>query len=92
MPLKRARIELFGRVQGVGFRFFAQQMALKYRVDGYVRNTPQGSVEVVAEGEEDVLAKFIEELKKGPPSARVRDVRIIWGEAKGDLRGFRIAF
>ncbi|MGB9877699.1 MAG: acylphosphatase, partial [bacterium] len=33
MPLKRARIELFGRVQGVGFRFFAQQMALKYRVD-----------------------------------------------------------
>ncbi|MGB9878271.1 MAG: acylphosphatase, partial [bacterium] len=61
-------------------------------VDGYVRNTPQGSVEVVAEGEEDVLAKFIEELKKGPPSARVRDVRIIWGEAKGDLRGFRIAF
>ena len=92
MPLKRARIELFGRVQGVGFRFFAQQLALKYRIDGYVRNTFQGTVEVLAEGEEDALANFIRELKKGPPAARVRDVKIVWGEAKGDLRGFRVAF
>lgn len=92
MPLKRARIELFGRVQGVGFRFYAQGMALRYRIDGYVRNTPFGSVEVVAEGEENALAKFIEELRKGPPAARVRDVRIVWGEAKGDIRGFRVVY
>lgn len=92
MPLKRARIELFGRVQGVGFRFFAQGMAIRYRIDGYVRNTPSGSVEVVAEGDEDALAKFIEELKKGPPGARVLNARIIWGEAKGDLRGFHIVY
>jgi acylphosphatase len=92
MPLKRAHIEIFGRVQGVGFRFFAQQMAMKYRIDGYVRNTLQGTVEVVAEGDEESLAKFIEELRKGPPSARVRDMKIVWGEAKGDLRGFRVVF
>ncbi len=92
MPLRRARIELFGRVQGVGFRFFAQEMALRYRIDGYVQNTFSGSVEVVAEGEEDALAKFIEELKKGPPGARVQNVRIVWGEAKGDIRGFRVVY
>lgn len=92
MPLRRARIELFGKVQGVGFRFFAQQMAVKYRVDGYVRNTPFGTVEVVAEGDEDALCKFIEELKKGPPAARVRDVKIVWSDAKCDLRGFRVVY
>lgn len=92
MPQKRALIELFGKVQGVGFRFFAQSAAMRYRIDGYVRNTPSGTVEILAEGEEDNLIKFIEELKKGPPAARVRDARIIWSEAKGDLRGFRIVY
>lgn len=92
MPLRRARIEIFGKVQGVGFRFFAQSMALKYRIDGYVRNTPSGSVEVVAEGDEDALSKFIEELRKGPPGAGVRDMRIVWGEPKFDLKGFRIVY
>lgn len=92
MPLKRARIELLGKVQGVGFRFFAEGMAIRYRLDGYVRNTPSGGVEVVAEGDEDAIAKFIEELKKGPPGARVQGARVIWGEAKGDLRGFRVVY
>jgi acylphosphatase len=72
-----------GRVQGVGFRFFAQERARARRLAGSVRNLPSGSVEVDAEGPDEVLRGYLEELHQGPPAARVSDVTVRWLSAQG---------
>ena len=63
-----------GRVQGVGYRWFAQRTAERLGVRGYVRNLPGGEVEVRAEGEETILELLKEELQRGPHAARVSEV------------------
>ena len=63
-----------GRVQGVGFRWFTEQEARKHRIQGYVRNLPDGRVEIWAQGEIESLGEFRASLKKGPPAARVKEV------------------
>ena len=60
-----------GRVQGVGFRFFAQAAAAREGVYGWVRNLPDGQVEVHAEGEAEAIDRFEHRLGHGPPGARV---------------------
>ncbi|MFA5112711.1 MAG: acylphosphatase [Candidatus Margulisiibacteriota bacterium] len=57
--LKRAEATFFGRVQGVGFRFTAENVANAYKLTGFVRNLPDGSVEVVVEGEEGEIKSFL---------------------------------
>ena len=71
-----AEIRIYGRVQGVGFRFFTTRKAQLYQIKGWVKNMPDGSVKCIAEGEESNIQEFIKELKKGPRSARVRDTEI----------------
>ncbi len=63
-----------GRVQGVGFRFFAVQAARRAGVTGTVRNLRDGSVEAIAEGSTDKLAAFRFELERGPSFSRVTSV------------------
>ena len=63
-----------GRVQGVGFRYFVVETAVRFGVRGYVRNTMDGEVEVHAEGEEPALAGLRVELERGPMLARVIEV------------------
>jgi acylphosphatase len=65
-----------GRVQGVGFRYFAQATAAREGLHGWVRNLPDGSVEVSAEGEAESVERFERHLRHGPPSARVSDVQV----------------
>ncbi len=72
----RVRIIVKGRVQGVGYRFFTRRTALELGIKGYVRNLPDGTVEVVAEGSPEALDKFIEKLREGPPLAIVEDMDI----------------
>lgn len=60
-----------GRVQGVGFRFFTQAAAVREGIYGWVRNLPDGRVEVMAEGETDAVNRFEHRLRHGPPGARV---------------------
>src|SRR5260370_31841370 len=76
----RARIRLIisGRVQGVGFRFSAYDEANRLGVAGFVRNLPGGEVEVIAEGPREVLKMLASWAHRGPPSARVTDVREEW--------------
>lgn len=69
MRAKRAVVS--GRVQGVGFRFFTERAARELGVRGWVRNLPDGSVETVAEGEDEAMARFLERLRRGPLSSRV---------------------
>jgi acylphosphatase len=70
------RIRVTGRVQGVGYRFFAQRQAAALGLSGYVRNLPDGDVEVVAQGDEQALASLVEDLRRGPPSGIVRDCTV----------------
>jgi len=64
-------VVILGRVQGVGFRAFVEDEALKHGAGGWVRNRPDGSVEAVFAGEEQAVAAVIEACRKGPPGARV---------------------
>lgn len=85
---KRLRAIIHGRVQGVGFRFFACQEAKDLGLTGYVRNLPDGTVEVVAEGEESALQRFLELLKEGPRLAHVTRVDTSWSEPTGQFSYF----
>ncbi|MCS6985768.1 MAG: acylphosphatase [Leptospiraceae bacterium] len=67
---------IFGIVQGVGYRAFAQSVAQSLKLSGYVRNLPDGSVECVAQGSEEVLSRFYERLREGPPLARVSEIQV----------------
>jgi acylphosphatase len=71
----RVRLVVSGRVQGVGFRWFVREAARQHRLAGWVRNRTDGSVEVEASGEEGSVRGLIEVLRRGPPGARVDDVR-----------------
>ena len=78
-----------GRVQGVGYRGFCVDEAVRLHVDGYARNLGDGAtVEVVAEADEPTLRQFVERLREGPVLAHVRDVDFRWEEATGEFRGF----
>ncbi len=64
-----------GRVQGVGYRWFVQQTATKLGIKGYVRNLPDGTVELEAEGSPESLNTLINEMKKGPRGADVQAIK-----------------
>jgi acylphosphatase len=70
------RAVVTGRVQGVGFRFFAERAAREAGVRGWVRNAVDGSVETVAEGEEEAVTSYLERLHKGPVGSRVIGVSV----------------
>lgn len=65
-----------GRVQGVGFRFFAERAAREAGVTGWVRNLPDGSVETVAEGPEEAVEKYLGRLRDGPRMGKVTSVLV----------------
>ncbi|KAK0560044.1 hypothetical protein OC861_006430 [Tilletia horrida] len=69
-------ISFTGRVQGVGFRYATAHEARSLRLGGWVKNESDGSVAGAATGPEDVLAKFVTFLKRGPSSARVDDLNV----------------
>lgn len=67
-----------GLVQGVGFRYFVLRKAAALGLSGYVRNSPDGSVEVMAEGEKALLEELLSALRIGPRSAAVRHLALEW--------------
>jgi acylphosphatase len=86
----RARILITGLVQGVFFRREITDLARNLGVTGWVRNIPDGSVEVICEGDRDKLDKVIQFCRVGPSGARVRNVDVDWLDFRGEFRGFRI--
>ena len=67
---------LSGRVQGVGFRYFAEVLASRYNIKGYVRNIYDCKVEIVCQGDPDNLDKFILEVKNGPSFSHITNVEM----------------
>ncbi|HXF04979.1 MAG TPA: acylphosphatase [Blastocatellia bacterium] len=85
------RFIISGRVQGVGFRYFALRQAERYGITGYVRNLDDGRVEVLAQGEEADVAAFLDVLRQGPPLARVTFVEQEIVESSRPLSRFIVA-
>ncbi|MFM9372711.1 acylphosphatase [Streptomyces sp. Da 82-17] len=87
--MTRKRVVVTGDVQGVFFRDTCRRTALQYRVTGWVRNLPDGSVEAVFEGEPHHVAILVEWAREGPPAATVRGVEVVNEEPEG-LRDFEV--
>ena len=79
-----------GRVQGVGFRFFAEAAAAHEGLHGFVRNLPDGRVEIAAEGEAEAMERFEHSVRHGPPGARVARVEVDNAMPTGRDTGFSI--
>jgi acylphosphatase len=86
----RLHVTVEGRVQGVGFRSFVQENAVLLGVTGWVRNRWNGAVELLAEGSQQNLEKFLQIVQRGPRAAFVSDVSIEWLSATGEFRDFRV--
>lgn len=90
--LARLEATVHGLVQGVYFRQHTRQEANRLRLAGWVANQPDGSVRVVAEGEEAVLRQLLDFLSQGPPAARVDLVEIAWTAATAEFSDFRVRY
>ncbi|RKY98155.1 MAG: acylphosphatase [Candidatus Hydrothermota bacterium] len=90
--MKAVHIIVHGVVQGVGFRYFVWRRARAYNIHGWVRNRPDGTVEILAQGEEGMLNEFIKEVKIGPPAAHVTRVDIQESSPDFTLNDFEIRF
>ncbi len=87
---KQAHFIVSGRVQGVGFRFFVRECAQELKLNGAVRNLPDGTVEAWAEGEENTINSLLELIRQGNGYSRVTDMDLEWSDAAGEWRDFRV--
>ncbi|MBI2121574.1 MAG: acylphosphatase [Candidatus Sungbacteria bacterium] len=90
MPKKRATIRVVGIVQGVMYRQNARRKAASLGLLGWIKNEPDGSVQIIAEGSKNEITKFLEWCKRGTPWAEVEEVLCDWGEITGEFKSFEI--
>lgn len=85
-----ARIVVRGLVQGVGFRYFVLRHASRLGLTGFVQNLYNSDVEIEVEGNRSIVEEFIQEVKVGPRSAHVADLKIEWKKPDRRFRGFEV--
>jgi acylphosphatase len=90
--LVRVRVFASGRVQGVAYRFFVEKYANALGITGWVRNLPDGRVEVLAEGAGEDIEGFLDRLREGPRLARLDGLDVRRERATGEFSGFRVVF
>lgn len=88
---KCAKLKIFGKVQGVFFRDFTEEQANKLGVKGWVKNMPDGTVEALIEGKDELLEQMIIWCYEGSPNAIVKDVKVEWVKPEGCV-GFEIKY
>jgi acylphosphatase len=90
----RKRIHVFysGHVQGIGFRYTAQDIAMTLDITGWVKNLADGRVEVVAEGEEEAIKVFLEKISKGQLGRYIKDVELLREKPTREFESFEVAF
>lgn len=88
----RCYVLISGRVQGVFFRQNTLERAKSLSLKGWVRNTEDGKVEAVFEGEKEKIEKILEWAKKGPTLARVDNLEVKWEDFKGEFEDFEIKY
>ena len=90
--LKRVGVLVTGRVQGVGYRYYTEDAANHFGLTGWVANRFDGSVELEAQGGEDVLTEFLARLRQGPPLSYVKEVLVNDLPATTGEKGFEIRY
>jgi len=90
--MERAHIWVSGKVQGVWYRASTVEEARRLGLTGWVRNLPDGRVEVVAQGPREALEELIAWCHQGPPLAVVDEVKVIWEPATEEFSSFSIAY
>jgi len=85
-------ISVHGKVQGVGFRYFAQKKAAEFNITGYVRNMPGRVVLIVAEGENSDIDTFVDHIRMGPTMARVNQVSVSKSPYTGNFSAFEVRY
>lgn len=90
--MKYYTLKIYGKVQGVFFRVSTKEMADKLNIHGWVRNEPDGTVTIEAEGEENALEKFYAWLKKGPKGSRVEKIEKAFDERLKNFQIFEIKY
>ncbi|HSW62750.1 MAG TPA: acylphosphatase [Dissulfurispiraceae bacterium] len=88
--ITRAHLLIDGRVQGVAYRYFTQNVAARLGLAGWVKNLPDRRVEAVFEGERDMVEQAIQKCSEGPSFARVTNVQVTWEDRLEGLRAFEI--
>ncbi len=89
---KQVMLKIYGWVQGVFFRDSAQKKAKELKLVGWVSNASDGTVEVLAEGEEEKLKELIKWCYNGPRLAKVDKVDVEWQEATGQFKEFGVKY
>ena len=90
MTTVRAEVRVSGRVQGVWFRQSTKNTADQHGIKGWCRNTPEGSVEAVFEGEETTVKTVVDWCRSGPNMAQVDDLQVEWKTPTGEFDRFSI--
>ena len=88
----RVRAVVEGRGQGGFFRAWTQEEASQLRLTGWVRNLPDGNVELLAEGSMTALEELVKRCHSGPLAAQVSEVKTHWEDPQGDLSPFKIRY
>ncbi|MBI9081415.1 MAG: acylphosphatase [Pseudodesulfovibrio sp.] len=88
--MKELHAIVFGKVQGVWFRAWTIDLAREQSVAGWVRNTPEGNVEIVGQADTEHLNNFLERLHHGPPLARVTRIESSWKKATTQFSHFEL--
>ncbi len=84
----QARIFVSGFVQGIGFRYFVKSNARRLKLTGWVRNTDDGKVEVLAQGEKDAIEKLVKFCNQGPFLSEVKSVDVSWEKEEEHFNDF----
>ncbi len=88
--MKEIHVVVSGIVQGVGFRYWTMEIALKLGLTGWVRNRADGTVEILAQGSKAWLTALLEKIQVGPPGAMVKDTRVEWKNVTHSFSQFEI--
>lgn len=86
----RVQIIVSGFVQGVGYRYHCQRMALRHHLSGYAQNLWDGKVKVIAEGDRQKLLTFVEQIKKGPRMSQISHTETFWEPYEGVFKDFEV--
>jgi len=90
--MKALHIKVTGKVQRVGFRRYILDLAQELGLAGHVKNLPDGSVEVFAQGPQDILNSFLDRIKKSPPPVLIKNIQVREVSPKPEVKTFRIVF
>ena len=87
-----ASIKIFGNVQGVSFRYYTVQKARELNLTGWIKNAPDGTVEILAQGEKKALQKLMAWAREGPQGAEVKKVVLAWRQPQAVFETFEIHY